>query len=457
MSAPLARPPTAARRGRVETTPHVEYRTIMSDTGTRGDETAALRELVQSEWANVDESQQNVIVQGISPPPLLKELLPAVPGPSGQLPPGVLPEPEESPVIRRFKAPFDTTTSHDARGDAISVCYDHLIQKRVPVWAAHLLAYQFVDLPEIKEKFQLESRPFDAHGEPICRLRMVPRFDPTVRAVHEVGCQRRGRTAPKAGRMRSLALLLRGIQEPQAEDGGDRHVVLPSFACIEPASNHGRQEDAFFAAFDGHNGHEVAAYLASHFHRAFLEPETQDEDVMEHLLKTYKFVDERLNFRCEKSRFRGGSTAAGVLIRGMRLLNFWCGDASIGVLNKDVVKTISKPHVPSSKQEYERVVAAGGTIVNVAGDLRVNGVLNITRSMGDMGAKPIITSEPETDTYDLSDDDWLLFVSSDGVWDELEPAEILDDCIAFARKYEVEDHVHLSDFIVADCRKKGRA
>jgi protein phosphatase 1E len=69
---------------------------------------------------------------------------------------------------------------------------------------------------------------------------------------------------------------------------------------------------------------------------------------------------------------------------------FWCGDASIGLLHKDSTLTLSQRHVPTNKSEYERVVADGGTIVNVNGELRVNGVLNITRSMGELLGKPMV-------------------------------------------------------------------
>jgi hypothetical protein len=71
-----------------------------------------LRTLIQSEWSNPN-SILNVVQQGISPPPTLKELLPSLPGPSGILPP----EAEETQVVRRFKPPFDSTNKHDARGD----------------------------------------------------------------------------------------------------------------------------------------------------------------------------------------------------------------------------------------------------------------------------------------------------------------------------------------------------
>lgn len=76
-----------------------------------------LRAIIEAGWANQTGPVQTTITQGISPSPTLKELLPAVPSSSGQLP-GILPPPDvEEPVIRRFKPPFDNTTKHDARGD----------------------------------------------------------------------------------------------------------------------------------------------------------------------------------------------------------------------------------------------------------------------------------------------------------------------------------------------------
>lgn len=103
-----------------------------------------------------------------------------------------------------------------------------------------------------------------------------------------------------------------------------------------------------------------------------------------------------------------------------------------------MIQTLSRPHLPSDADEYRRVEESGGTIVNVGGDLRVNGVLNITRSLGDLAAKPMISSEPEFSTRPLADDDYLLFVASDGVWDELSNDEILDACITYAKRFETQ-------------------
>lgn len=114
---------------------------------------------------------------------------------------------------------------------------------------------------------------------------------------------------------------------------------------------------------------------------------------------------------------------------------FWCGDASIGLFTRHSVRTLSKRHIPSNEVEYERVIKNGGSVVNVNGELRVNGVLNITRSMGELLGKPMICSDPEMDEHELSANDWILFLASDGVWDELSTNEIRDHCVNFAKKY----------------------
>jgi serine/threonine protein phosphatase PrpC len=76
--------------------------------------------------------------------------------------------------------------------------------------------------------------------------------------------------------------------------------------------------------------------------------------------------------------------------------------------------------------------------VNVGGELRVNGVLNITRSMGELLGKPMISSEPEMADFALTDRDFLLFLASDGVWDELSTSDIREHCVNFVKKYPAD-------------------
>uniref|UniRef100_A0A914Q8P6 PPM-type phosphatase domain-containing protein n=1 Tax=Panagrolaimus davidi TaxID=227884 RepID=A0A914Q8P6_9BILA len=112
----------------------------------------------------------------------------------------------------------------------------------------------------------------------------------------------------------------------------------------------------------------------------------------------------------------GGSTSVVALIRDGIIDIAWIGDSSIGALTNDSVITLTQPHNLSDPKEVERVIAAGGMILNVFGEDRVNGVLNITRALGDTQARPMISSEPSDLRIDIKESGYyMIFLASDGV------------------------------------------
>lgn len=88
-----------------------------------------------------------------------------------------------------------------------------------------------------------------------------------------------------------------------------------------------------------------------------------------------------------------------------------------------VAYPLSEDHKPNQPGELARINAAGG-FVNQIG--RVNGNLNLSRSLGDLkykqvpGVAPehqIITAEPDVSITTLLPDDRFLVIACDGVWD----------------------------------------
>ena len=65
---------------------------------------------------------------------------------------------------------------------------------------------------------------------------------------------------------------------------------------------------------------------------------------------------------------------------------------------------LTQDHKPRVQAEKERIIAAGGTITEMAdGNLRVGGKLDMTRSIGDVELKAIgVTAEPETRSIEVS-------------------------------------------------------
>lgn len=68
-------------------------------------------------------------------------------------------------------------------------------------------------------------------------------------------------------------------------------------------------------------------------------------------------------------------------------------------------------HKGSDKQEAKRITDAGGFVMGG----RVNGVLAVTRSLGDSSMKEFVVGSPYTTETELCEDDELLILACDGV------------------------------------------
>jgi len=104
---------------------------------------------------------------------------------------------------------------------------------------------------------------------------------------------------------------------------------------------------------------------------------------------------------------------------------------SRGVLcrKEGVTSPLSFDHKPSQDREMKRITGAGG-FVNQFG--RVNGNLNLSRSIGDMKYKQVpgippygqmITAEPDITQVILEIDDEFIILACDGIWDCLSNEE----------------------------------
>lgn len=87
------------------------------------------------------------------------------------------------------------------------------------------------------------------------------------------------------------------------------------------------------------------------------------------------------------------------------------GDAR-GVLCRDgKAIRLTYDHKGSDKQEAKRIMDAGGFVMSG----RVNGVLAVTRSLGDSSMKEFVVGSPYTTETELSDEDEFIILACDGV------------------------------------------
>lgn len=119
-----------------------------------------------------------------------------------------------------------------------------------------------------------------------------------------------------------------------------------------------------------------------------------------------------------------GCTAVCAVIVGTTLTVANAGDSRVVLCRKQgYTEAMSFDHKPMSDIEMKRITEAGG-FVNQFG--RVNGNLNLSRSIGDLKykqvpnitpAKQMITAEPDIKSVTLNDEDEFVILACDGIWD----------------------------------------
>jgi protein phosphatase PTC1 len=202
-----------------------------------------------------------------------------------------------------------------------------------------------------------------------------------------------------------------------------------------------QQDDGYFAIFDGHAGRLAAEYCGSRFHLilADIMRRNVDRPLPDILDAAFTYVDAAM----EKMHFKNqGCTAAVALLRwekrplqaaaadqteaiDMRRVLYTAnaGDARIVLCRAGRAMRLSYDHKGSDHQEGVRVQAAGGTILNN----RVNGVLAVTRALGDAYMKGLVTGHPyTTETVLVPEEDEFLILACDGLWDVCTDQQAID-------------------------------
>lgn len=75
---------------------------------------------------------------------------------------------------------------------------------------------------------------------------------------------------------------------------------------------------------------------------------------------------------------------------------------------------LSRDHKPSLPDEAKRITDAGGKVI-FWGRWRVEGILAVSRAIGDRHLKPYVTAEPEVCEWALTDKDCFLVLMTDGI------------------------------------------
>lgn len=219
----------------------------------------------------------------------------------------------------------------------------------------------------------------------------------------------------------------------------DVHTYVANFAE--------RLDWGYFGVFDGHAGKETARWAGAHLHEMIYDSIQKEEfaDLRETLNKAFVNADKEI------ANLNGvgqsGATAAVAVLRWEvegDLLNLPnddpnikdetnqgpfdfiptdkhkrmlytanAGDSKIVLCRKGKPLCLTYEHKATDKNEIKRISQSGGLVLGG----RVNGILAVTRSLGDVALKEWVIGTPYTTSVEITADDEFVIIGCDGLWD----------------------------------------
>ncbi|KAJ4851161.1 hypothetical protein Tsubulata_003250 [Turnera subulata] len=271
-------------------------------------------------------------------------------------------------------------------------------------------------------------------------------------------------------------------RRPEMEDAVavvPRFTQIPSQMLVDDQvlnQNLGQVPAHFFGVYDGHGGSQVADYCSKRIHLALAEEVEQaksslsDEYTGDGCKELWRkaFSNCFLKVDAEMGGSGGsagscrddseaqlapiipetvGSTAVAAVVCPTHVIVGNCGDSRAVLCRGKTAIPLSVDHKPDREDEYARIEAAGGKIIQWNGS-RVFGVLAMSRSIGtrlylstslldafitlpcpshgDRYLKPWIIPDPEVMFFPRAKEDECFVLASDGLWDVLTNQEACD-------------------------------
>ena len=223
----------------------------------------------------------------------------------------------------------------------------------------------------------------------------------------------------------------------------DAHIAVPNLI----------NGSSLFGVLDGHGGSEVAQYVRDNLPTIIKNSQfcknkqwkelltvafsSIDEDItkekaQKELAQYYKKAShDEFNPTTESDVYKHvGCTACVALVAEGEVIVANAGDSRCVMGRKGQAVDMSMDHKPDLEIEKSRIVNAGGFVE----DNRVNGVLNLSRSIGDFeyklndklkSDKQLVISLPDVKIEKIKDADFIV-IACDGIWECWDSQKVVD-------------------------------
>ncbi|XP_073157763.1 probable protein phosphatase 2C 47 [Henckelia pumila] len=175
---------------------------------------------------------------------------------------------------------------------------------------------------------------------------------------------------------------------------------------------------AFYGVFDGHGGVGAASFARKNILNFIMEdlhfPDGVDRAIKNAFVKADNALADANNI--DRS---SGTTALTAIMLGRTMVIANAGDSRAVLGRRGRAIELSKDHKPNCTSEKLRIEKLGGVIY----DGYLNGQLSVARALGDWhmkgakGTKCPLSSEPEIQEVNLTEEDEFLIIGCDGLWD----------------------------------------
>jgi len=184
-----------------------------------------------------------------------------------------------------------------------------------------------------------------------------------------------------------------------------------------------REDEDYFAVFDGHGGQEGSEFAARNLHLNLDKNLRKLHDPEEAIKLTFKETNETM---CGQYAMQCGTCALVIFIKENTIFGANLGDsrAVMGCRGK-IAKRLTTDHKPGDPEEIKRIQDLGG-YVKLNKTPRVQGQLAVSRALGDKKFIPYVSSEPGITKTPLTNDTLFLVMACDGIWDEVKDQEVVE-------------------------------